>query len=195
MLAAMDLDALVEAYRQGQPAAQRQLPSALYRMILPIFRRRFENFDVEDLTHDTIVVILQELDKFESRGSGSFRAWVLKIAKNRRLNRSRRQGFEHRTFAQLDEEGAAAQRSEKPDHQVHWRERVGLLRDALRRIDPIYTEALVYLCEGGEAEELAEREDVKPHTIHTRASRGRKRADEEVRARRKTAGRLIESFS
>lgn len=195
MLSAMDLDALVEAYRQGQPAARRQLPSALYRMILPIFRRRLEKVDVEDLARDTIVIILQELDKFEPRGPGSFRAWVFKIAKNRRRTRSRRQNLEHRTFGQLDEEGAAAQRSQKPDHQAHWRERVALLRDALLGLDPIYRKALVHLCEGGELEELAEREGVKPQTIHTRINRGRKQAAEEIRARRKTTGRLIESFS
>lgn len=194
ILPAMDLDALVDAYRQGQPAARRQLPVELYRLILPIFRRRFADVDVEDLTHDTIAAVFHDLDNFEDRGRGSFRAWVLKIAQNRRLGHAARQSRTLRYVGPLPVD-VPDTRDANPRHLAHWRERLALLQDALTLVDPVYREAMLHLGQGGKAEELAERDGVKPQTIYSRAHRGRRAADDEVRARRKTTGRLIESPS
>lgn len=167
----MDLEALVDAYRQDQPLARRQLAVELHRIILPSFRGRFDEVDVEDLVQESIDVTLRELDKFESRGAGSFRAWVRRIALNRRLAFIARRDREHARHQDLGEHEEVSTREPGPREVLHWRERLAVVMEALDEIDPVFRAALEHLIAGGDPAQLAEQVGVRPQTIRSRASR------------------------
>jgi RNA polymerase sigma factor (sigma-70 family) len=188
MLGAMDLEALVEAYRQGQPDARRQLAEELIRIVLPVFRGRFEEVDVDELVQETIRAVLQDLHKFENRGRGSFRAWVWRTAANRRLSHGERQGRARRRDKPLDEDELPPQDEPSSHELLHWRERLSVLREALELLDPVFRRALEHLVAGGSPEELAEQEGVKPQTIRTRASRAVAKLRKLVRERWQGSG-------
>lgn len=171
MLGAMDLETLVEAYRQGQPHAPRQLALELNRIILPAFRGRFDEVDVEDLVQETICAVLHDLHKYEDRGRGSFRAWVWRTAFNRKLSHGKRESQARKRAAPLDEDELPPQAVPSSRELIHWRTRLGVLREVFELLDPVFRAALEHLVSGGSPEELAEREGVKPRTIRTRASR------------------------
>lgn len=187
----MDLEQLVDAYRRDQPSARRQLGVELYRIILPVFRGRFDEVDVEDLVNDTVGVVLRDLGKYENRGPGSFRAWVRTIARNRRLAFAKDQGKALRRHQEPDEFELMPTLEPGPRERVHWRERLMAVRDAWELIDPVFRAALEHLVAGGDPVELAEQEGVKPHTIRTRASRALAALRGVVRRRWETSGRFL----
>jgi RNA polymerase sigma factor (sigma-70 family) len=191
ILAEMDLEALVDAYREGQTRARRQLAVELHRIILPVFRGRFDEVDVEDLVQESIDVTLRELDKFESRGPGSFRAWVRRIALNRRLAFVDRQGREHARRDDLGEHEGIPTREPGPREVLHWRERLAVVKDALDQIDPVFRSALEHLIAGGDPAELAEQVGVRPQTIRSRASRALAALRGMVRGRWESSGRFL----
>ena len=166
MLAAMDLAELLVAYRADEPWARRQFGLELHRLIVPIFRGRFDEATVEDLTQETIIVVLRELHRFEDRGPGSFRAWVRRIGHYRKLSFvRRRKGFE-----ELDEHTQAST-DPSTTERLHWRERVTVMLEVFGAVDPVFASALEFLVQGGHPAELAEELALKPQTIRTRASR------------------------
>jgi len=184
MVGAMDLEELVAAYLAGQPWAGRELGPALRRLILPVFVGRFEAVDVEDLTQETIVAILRDISKFENRGKGSFKAWVWRIALNRKLAHAKKQARQ----SELEGDASAtASVGPGPIEVTHWRERLIVVEEVFELVDPKFRSALEFLISGGDPVELAEELDLKPQTIRTRASRALMIIRELVRERWQTS--------
>lgn len=179
----MSLDDLLRAVEAGEARAGERLGEALYRELWPYFRKRFEDRDAEDAVQDTIGVVVRELANFEDRGPGSFRSWVFEIARRRALGRRRKLARDQRPAPDL----LVAAPLVDPSDWTLLREQGSLVREAMDELDSPLRRVLNHRIDGGDDQEFARAEGIKPGTIRTRWTRAVEALREGVAARRKTA--------
>jgi RNA polymerase sigma-70 factor (ECF subfamily) len=108
--------------------------------------------DALDMTQEVFVKVYEKLSSF--RGSGTFKAWLLRITHNEGLNwvRSRRRHGDRRELTPANSPEVAASQ----DTDLIRRERQDLLREALLRLNPRQRQAVVLrYFEGSPIREIA----------------------------------------
>ena len=84
----MDDEDLVAAWRRGETGAGDALARIHYRAVLRFFELRFPR-EAEDLAQQTFLIATEGRERY--RGEGSFRAYVLGIARLKLVERVRKQ--------------------------------------------------------------------------------------------------------
>ncbi len=101
--------------------------------------------DAEDLTSQTFIAALECIRSF--RGTGSFAAWIMGIAANKRLMFYRKQGS--RSEVPLDTALYYSSPDLPTDKAAHQRLQIESLSRALRQISPDRAEAIILTFFGG----------------------------------------------
>lgn len=132
------------------------------------FGRRLSAEDLEDLTSDVIVIVIEKLGTYA--GTGQFDAWVYRIARLELMNALRRRRRQMRTGPELDADEVVAPIEPMPS------ERFEVLHGALERLGGIEADILrLKYFEGLTFREIAERFHVPSSTVKARHYRGMKR--------------------
>ncbi|PRP95505.1 RNA polymerase sigma factor [Enhygromyxa salina] len=181
----MSVDELLRALRDGEPRAEKRLFRRLNRELLAFFRRRVDEFEVENLTQQTLEITVKELKEFEPRGPRSFRSFVYSIAMNRLLSH-RRRVKRRRREGELPGEWLATPTPPSPDEVTLWRERRALVRDAMLEIKSTMRRTLESRLRGEAPQEFVEGRTIKPGTVRGRV----RRATEMIRDRIETGPRV-----
>ncbi|MCH9685956.1 MAG: sigma-70 family RNA polymerase sigma factor, partial [Deltaproteobacteria bacterium] len=167
---------LLTAWAGGDKEAADQL----LRRYVPLVHRFFHgkiDGDAEDLVQRTFTACVQRVDRF--RGEGTFRAYLLGIARYELLGelRSRRRRPHLDPAVQsLDDVGP------RPSAVLAQRQELQLLRAALRRV-PLDLQLLVELryWEGLDSSEIAAVLEVPRGTVRSRLHRARSLLAEQIR--------------
>jgi RNA polymerase sigma-70 factor (ECF subfamily) len=175
----------VQKWRRGDPNALETLickyQGRIYNLILKICSNPD---DAAELTNDTFVKVLENIDKFESRSG--FYTWVFRIAVNLTLNYRKRKatvGFTSldAKLASDDEQarqGLAAilsdDKSPDPAQVAENKELCELLQKSIQKLDED-NRAIIVLrdIEGMAYEQIAEVLNVELGTVKSRLSRAR----------------------
>jgi RNA polymerase sigma-70 factor (ECF subfamily) len=141
-----DMRAFDELYARYEPA--------LFGFIVSHVRDRA---DAEDLFHETFVNALKApLVRFE--GSGGFRAWIYRIARNLVINRARRARRGARAFAEVTQsrEEHGPQTPRAGDEALADEEMRAALQRAVERLPPTLSEVFRLRVSGLRYEEIAD---------------------------------------
>jgi RNA polymerase sigma-70 factor (ECF subfamily) len=176
---------LVQKWRKGDTAAIETLISKyqgrIYNLILKICSNPD---DAAELTQDTFVKLIENIDKFESRSS--FYTWAFRIAVNLTLNYRKRKASVG--FTSLDAEiasdderarqGLSAILSDNktpdPAKVAENKELHGLVQKAISKLDEEYRIIIVLRdIEGMDYEQIAEVLGTELGTVKSRLSRAR----------------------
>ncbi len=121
-----------------------QLRLALRRRLGDNYRRAL--LDSEDAVQDGILAALSDLDQFEYRGSGSFLAWVLRVAERevlQRLRTQRAQKRDQRRQVALDQGTNPAAEQASPSQVAAGRETEELIQRCLEQLGEREREVIV----------------------------------------------------
>jgi RNA polymerase sigma-70 factor (ECF subfamily) len=177
--------ALVERWRRGDISAIERLVGKYQGRIYNLILKICANPDAAaELTQDTFVKIIENIDRFESRSS--FYTWVFRIAVNLTLNYCKRKttvkwtSLDAETAAddeQAHQALAAILRDEKspdPSQIAENRELCRLVQAALDKLDDEQKTIIVLRdIEGMDYAQIAEVLAVAPGTVKSRLSRAR----------------------
>ena len=104
MLRGMWLDDLLSAARAGDAKAEQRLYGKLHRDLSRYFRRRVPAEVFEDLTQQTLEIVIRESKTFKSTRPGAFRSFVFGTAYNQLRSYKRREELreqEHDAVTQI----------------------------------------------------------------------------------------------
>jgi RNA polymerase sigma-70 factor (ECF subfamily) len=183
---AIDDRTLVEKCRWGDSAAMERLIRKYHTRIYNVILRICSNpDDAEELTQETFVKIIQNINKFEGRSS--FYTWAFRIAVNLSINHSRR-SVKLRTNS-LDSGGENGgdsgkrllksvledPNSQNPEKIASDKELCELINQAIMRLDD-YQRAVIVLRDisGMSYANIAEIMDIELGTVKSRISRARR---------------------
>ena len=127
----------VERAQAGDKEAFASLYDGLFPGVYGFARSRLATDQLaEDVTSKTFLAVLHQLDRFEWRGPGSFRAWVFRILRNQIANFYRKNG--HQKELDLDELTLQEADSSSPDPErlVRREEQKETLAVALAALSP-----------------------------------------------------------
>lgn len=130
-----DPEAFREVYRQFFP-----------RVYGYVAGRVGQRADVEDVVADVFLAVVESLDRFEYRGTGSFAAWIFRIAHNR-INQ-----FYRNTpgdSAALDDLPDIAGDDSPPENALLRRERFARLHACIAQLSPRRQEVITLRFFGG----------------------------------------------
>lgn len=168
---------LVEAWQRGDAAAGDALVRTHYRAVLRFFELRFPR-EAEDLAQQTFLVATEGRERY--RGEGSFRAYVLGIARLKLVERVRKQERAPQLvrFGEEDDDGTGRTRMSTI---VARRQEHRLVLHAMTAL-PVDTAATLqlYYWEGLPTAEIAAAVGVPKSTITTRLARARDALRREV---------------
>jgi RNA polymerase sigma-70 factor (ECF subfamily) len=176
---------LVQKWRKGDPNAIEQLvckyQGRIYNIILKICSNPS---DAAELTQDTFVKVIENIDKFESRSG--FYTWAFRIAVNLTLNYRKRKATVG--FTSLDAELAAGDeqarqglaailsddRALDPAQIAENRELCELIQKGIRKLDDEHRAVIVLRdIEGMDYAQIAEVLGTELGTVKSRLSRAR----------------------
>ncbi|MCI6159908.1 MAG: RNA polymerase sigma factor [Prevotella sp.] len=84
---------LLKSLTQGVPSARRRLYDHYAGCLMAVCMRYLsDRYLAQDVLHDSFVKILTSIGRFEYRGEGSLKAWMMRIAANESLTVLRRNG-------------------------------------------------------------------------------------------------------
>lgn len=121
-----------------------KLRSALRKRLGDTYRRGL--LDSEDAVQDGILAALSDLDKFEYRGSGSFLAWVLRVAEREVLQRLRAQRAQMRDRSrqvELEVAGDPTAGDDTPSQIAAGNETEALIQSCLEQLEDREREVIV----------------------------------------------------
>jgi RNA polymerase sigma-70 factor (ECF subfamily) len=148
---------LVARARDGDEVAFRAIYARFHRAVHAVALARLEPRDAEDLVQDVFVEAWRKLD--DLREPAAFPGWLLRLARNRTVDRVRRRVV----VEPLPEQGAEA--------PPYAEARAALL--AIRSLPEAYHETLIMrLVEGMTGPEIAERTGMRPDSVRVNLHRG-----------------------
>ena len=175
---------LIEQYRNGDSAAMEQLvlkyQNRIYNVILKICA---DPDDAAELTQETFVKVIENLDKFEGRSG--FYTWTFRIAVNLTLNycqRNSRLAFRSLDAEQQDDDQVKQvlkdflrdDRSPDPAAEVQNKELYRIAARTLMGLDETHRAVIVLRdIEGMSYARIAEVLDIELGTVRSRLSRAR----------------------
>ena len=181
----IDDDVLVQQCRQGDSAAMERLickyQNRIYNTVLKICANPD---DAAELTQDTFVKVIENIDKFEGRSS--FYTWAFRIAMNLTLNHCKRNSKLNFTSLeaeskennwrpkQLLKEFLKNDASPDPAVVAQNRELCGLVQEALMKLDDTRRAVIVLRdIEGMNYAQIARVLELELGTVKSRISRAR----------------------
>jgi RNA polymerase sigma factor (sigma-70 family) len=182
----MDLDEALRALRAEEPKAREQFGRALRTELQRFFSNCFGPIDAHELTQATCVVVLEKLDRFESRGPGSFERWVYKIAANKARVRRQSPTREAARQGKLLAHQAMVSPLNSPTTWMLRRERLELLEHCKPNLPDHERRALEHALAGGDERSLAEQEGIAEATARSRKHRAKVHIVELLAVSRKT---------
>lgn len=179
---ALDDDTLARAWAAGDLTAGGELLRRYTRSLQRFFRNKVEAHEITDLAQTVLEGCVKGLERYQ--GTGSFGAYVMRIAKNTLIDHYRRKSARVRGLNGLEAELASA-------HELYpgmstlfaAGEQQRLLILGLRRLT-IEEQILLeyYYYEGLRAPELARIYEVPVGTIHSRLRRAKENLEAKIRA-------------
>lgn len=179
MSATRDDAELLAAWREGDARSGDELVRRHFRSVYRFFRGKVDG-DVDDLVQQTFLACVEGQRRF--RGEGSFRAFVLGIARYKFLNYLRGKRGQHVDVEALERgELSIFEVTGSPSRVAAQREEQRILSMALRRL-PLDLQIAVELFywEEMSTQDIAEVLELPRGTVKTRLMRGRKRLAELV---------------
>jgi RNA polymerase sigma-70 factor (ECF subfamily) len=170
---------LLAAWREGDARSGDELVRRHFRSVYRFFRGKMDG-DVDDLVQQTFLACVEGQRRF--RGEGSFRAFVLGIARYKFLNYLRGKRGPHVDVDALERgELSIFEVTGSPSRVAAQREEQRILSMALRRL-PVDLQIAVELFywEEMSTQDIAEVLELPRGTVKTRLMRGRKRLAELV---------------
>jgi RNA polymerase sigma-70 factor (ECF subfamily) len=154
---------LIEEVRAGSTGAFEEIMKRYQRLVyVTCFAYAGSREDALDITQNVFIKVFERAGSF--RGSGSFKAWLLRIAHNEGLNwvRFRARRGDHDELTPMNSPEVAA--SQEAD--LVKQERSGLLREALLHLNPRQRQAVVLrYFEGTPTREIASILDCSEGTL------------------------------
>lgn len=182
----MDLDEALRALRAGEPKAREQFGRALWSEVHRFFSKCFGSVDAHELTQATCLVVWEKLDRFESRGPGSFARWVITIAANKARARRLAPIREAARQGKLLEHQAIASPINSPTTWLLRREQLEQFERCKEELPDHERKVIDHTLAGGDDRELAEEEGIKTGSVRVRRHRATRHMQKLVEAQRKT---------
>jgi RNA polymerase sigma-70 factor (ECF subfamily) len=182
---------LVEALRAGSGEAYERLLARFERPVYNLALRLLNSEgDAADVVQEVFLKVFRNVEKF--RGQSSLKTWIYRITVNEAHN-ARRWFFRHRRHeVEMDPapDGSRSRAETIPDRarsafeMVMDGERQALVENALKRINPLFREAVVLRdITDLSYEEVAEALGVSLGTVKSRIMRGREALRDELASR------------
>ena len=130
---------------------------------------------VDDVAQETYIRAYRGLEKNSFRGDSSLDTWLYKIAKNESLRMNRKLSREEEKAKKI-RENRAIEESAKPDPE----DRAYLL-DHLMLLPEKYRSVLTLASNGFNINDISRKLGIRPGTVKSRASRGKKIIHENIR--------------
>lgn len=170
---------LLDAWREGDRSAGELLVERHFAVVHGFLRDKVDADAIDDLVQRTFVACVEHQQKF--RGEGSFRAWLLGIARNQLLMHYRSKDASRRARDRI-EALSVDEIVTSPSRVVAHKEEQAILLRALRRI-PLEAQLVLELFywEGLDHAEVAQVLEVAVGTVKSRLSRARERLIDALR--------------
>ncbi len=171
-------------WANGDDSAGRALVDAHFESVFRFFRTKLDR-GCEDLTQQVFAAALAHPDRY--RGEGSFRAYLLGVARNLLFNHFRSQRRE--AHALEVSELSAFELCPSLTSDLAARGEVRLLHDALRKL-PLGMQIVIELhyWEGATTAEIAQVVDIPQGTVKTRLARARAALRQQIECARAEPG-------
>lgn len=181
----MTLDELVHALNKGEPRAEERLFGRLRLELLPFFRKRVQASDAEDLTQETLAVVIKRLRKtpFEP-GPVSFRSFAFGVAWFRVRDDRRAKARHHLPLSPVPEWCDTPESS--LDETTILLQQSTLFYAALGAIKTCYRRALESRLRDEDPRDFADTEGIDVGTVRSRIHRALELVRAEIEARRRT---------
>ncbi len=163
-----ELEALAAKTREGKENASAEIISMMYPEIYRFVHYRVsQTEDVEDLTNDVFVKMLQNLETQD----GSFLAWLYQIARNRIVDYYRKQSVRDET----NPVGEIIETYRGGEGDIEGQFQRQELRKAINKLTEEQQEVVILrFIEGYQANEVAEMLDKSPGAVRTQQYRALK---------------------
>jgi RNA polymerase sigma factor (sigma-70 family) len=170
---------LLSAWREGDRSAGELLVERHFAVVHGFLRDKVDVDAVDDLVQRTFVACVEHQRKF--RGEGSFRAWLLGIARNQLMMHYRSKDASTRARDRI-EALSVDDLVTSPSRVVAHKEEQAILLRALRRI-PLDSQLVLELFywEGLDHAEVAQVLEIAVGTVKSRLSRARERLVDALR--------------
>ena len=166
---------LVDAWRDGEEKAGRELFARHFDAVYRFFRNKVESA-ADDLTQQTFLGVVRGKERF--RGQSSFRTYLFTIARNRLYTFYRDRNRSNKVI-EVGEKSAADLGAASPTGLIAQREEQKLLLKALRHLPLDMQVALeLHYWEGMTVREIADITETPEGTIKRRLQRARSKLDE-----------------
>jgi RNA polymerase sigma-70 factor (ECF subfamily) len=171
----VDIDATILRAADGDQDAWDLIVQTYWRKVFNVAYRFVGTYEeAEDLTQEIFLKVFRSLATFDRRAN--FQTWLISISRNYCIDRYRSSRREREVFAR--EIDPALVRAEAPGvsayARVEQRDRIGLLREALKVLSPtLRTAVLLRDIHELTYQEIAEQLGVAEGTVKSRINRGR----------------------
>ena len=169
----MSIEATIQRAGGGDQAAWDSIVQTYWRKVFNVAYRFVGTYDeAEDLTQEIFLKVFKSLGTFDQRAN--FQTWLISVSRNFCIDRYRSGRRDRAVFAR--EVDASTVRAEapglSPHARVELRDRVALLREALRALSPaLRTAVLLRDVHELSYQEIAEQLGVAPGTVKSRINR------------------------
>jgi RNA polymerase sigma-70 factor (ECF subfamily) len=180
------IEATIQRAADGDQAAWETIVRTYWRKVFNIAYRFVGTYDeAEDLTQEIFLKVFRSLATFDRRAN--FQTWLISVSRNFCIDRYRSGRRDREVFAR--EVDAATVQAEAPGlnpyARVELRDRVALLREALRALSPpLRTAVLLRDVHELSYLEIANQLGVAEGTVKSRINRGRAELARQIEALR-----------
>jgi RNA polymerase sigma-70 factor (ECF subfamily) len=189
----VSIDVTIQRAAEGDQSAWDEIVRTYRRKVFNVAYRFVGTYDeAEDLTQEIFLKVFRSLATFDRRAN--FQTWLISVSRNLCIDRYRSGRRDREVFAR--EVDAATVQAEyawpSPQARVETRDRIGLLREALRGLSPaLRTAVLLRDIHELSYQEIADRLQIAEGTVKSRINRGRAELARQIeRLRAESADRL-----
>ena len=171
----MSIDVTIQRAAEGDQAAWDTIVKTYWRKVFNVAYRFVGTYDeAEDLTQEIFIKVFKSLGTFDRRAN--FQTWLISVSRNLCIDRYRSGRRDREVFArEVDPATVQAEAAgPSPQARVETRDRVGLLREALRTLSPaLRTAVLLRDIHELSYQEIATQLGIAEGTVKSRINRGR----------------------
>jgi RNA polymerase sigma-70 factor, ECF subfamily len=171
----VSIDVTIQRAAEGDQSAWDEIVRTYRRKVFNVAYRFVGTYDeAEDLTQEIFLKVFRSLATFDRRAN--FQTWLISVSRNLCIDRYRSGRRDREVFAREVDAATVQAESSSPSPQarVETRDRVGLLREALRGLSPaLRTAVLLRDIHELSYQEIADRLQIAEGTVKSRINRGR----------------------
>jgi RNA polymerase sigma-70 factor (ECF subfamily) len=189
----VSIDVTIQRAAEGDQSAWDTIVRTYWRKVFNVSYRFVGTYDeAEDLTQEIFLKVFRSLATFDRRAN--FQTWLISVSRNLCIDRYRSGRRDREVFArEVDAANVQAEASGPSPHaRVETRDRVALLREALRGLSPaLRTAVLLRDIHELSYQEIAVKLGIAEGTVKSRINRGRSELARQIeRLRAESAERL-----